>query len=93
MGGGGDRILVSFRKNGNKAWFLSPLHTETKPSFKVTVSKNTWYDFGMGKGGNILDRLMVIENLDLSGVLAYLDRTSFKHSQALRSSLATPLPR
>jgi hypothetical protein len=36
-------------------WFLSPFRDETQPSFKVNRNLNRWYDFGDGKGGNIID--------------------------------------
>lgn len=40
-------------KKGYNWWYLSPLHDEHIPSFKVDVNKNVWYDFGLGKGGGI----------------------------------------
>ena len=45
-------------KKGYKWWYLSPLHTEQTASFKVDLNKNVWYDFGLGKGGNIIDLAM-----------------------------------
>jgi len=39
----------------NDYWYLSPLRSETDPSFKVNRAKNVWYDHGLGKGGNIID--------------------------------------
>ena len=36
-------------------WYLSPLHQEKTPSFKVNRSINAWYDHGIGKGGNLID--------------------------------------
>lgn len=41
-------------KRGNKYWYLSPFRKESKPSFKVNVNQNLWYDFGEGKGGGIV---------------------------------------
>jgi len=43
------------KKIGNNYWFLSPLHEETTPSFKVNVSTNLWYDFALARGGNIIN--------------------------------------
>lgn len=43
------------RRCGNKLWYRSPLRQEHTPSFKVETSLNCWYDFGLGKGGNIID--------------------------------------
>lgn len=36
-------------------WYLSPLRQEKIPSFKVNRKLNKWYDFGIGKGGSIID--------------------------------------
>ena len=43
------------RRCGDKLWYRSPLRQEHTPSFKVETSLNCWYDFGLGKGGNIID--------------------------------------
>lgn len=39
----------------NDYWYLSPFRDEKIPSFKVNLNMNRWYDFGEGKGGNIID--------------------------------------
>ena len=39
----------------NDFWYLSPFRDETSPSFKINRNLNRWYDFGDGKGGNIID--------------------------------------
>jgi Toprim-like/CHC2 zinc finger len=36
-------------------WYLSPLRKEKTASFKINRNKNCWFDFGIGKGGNIID--------------------------------------
>ena len=36
-------------------WYLSPLRKENTPSFKVNRSKNIWFDFGEGTGGDMID--------------------------------------
>ena len=50
------------RKSEKEAWFLSPLRSETQASFSVSLSKNLWYDYGLGKGGNIIDLVMATNN-------------------------------
>ncbi|WP_300920869.1 toprim domain-containing protein [Muribaculum intestinale] len=42
-------------KKGTRLWYKSPLRQEQTPSFKVETTLNCWYDFGIGKGGNIID--------------------------------------
>jgi len=69
-------------KGGSQLWYHSPIRnadgTDKDPSFKVNTQKNTWYDFGSGKGGNILNFVAEHENLDaktnLPAVLAFLDK-------------------
>lgn len=42
------------KQQGCNLWYKSPLRTEQEASFKVNTDLNEWYDFGMGKGGNII---------------------------------------
>ena len=42
-------------RKGTRLWYKSPLRQEQKPSFKVETTLNCWYDFGLGRGGNIID--------------------------------------
>ena len=41
------------RMRGNEWWYAAPYRTERIPSFRVNVDKQLWYDFGLGKGGDI----------------------------------------
>ena len=43
------------KQRGNALWYSAPYRTERTPSFKVDTSKNVWFDFGIGKGGDIFD--------------------------------------
>ncbi len=38
---------------GNDVWFRSPFRNERTASFKVDTQRNVWFDFGLGKGGDI----------------------------------------
>jgi hypothetical protein len=40
---------------GDDYWYLSPLRPEKTASFKVNRRFNVWYDFGLSKGGNLVD--------------------------------------
>ena len=42
------------KQQGNSLWYKSPFRQETEASFKVNTDRNLWYDYGLGKGGNIL---------------------------------------
>lgn len=56
--------ITPVRIQGNSLWYLSPLRTESEPSFKVNQSRNEWYDFGLGKGGDIVTLAMQLHGTD-----------------------------
>jgi hypothetical protein len=53
----------------NDYWYLSPFIEETVASFKVNRNMNRWYDFGEGKGGNIIDFGIVYHNCSVKELL------------------------
>ena len=59
-------------KSEKEAWFLSPLRSETQASFKVSIELNRWYDFGIGKGGNVIDLVCLISGCSVGEALDYL---------------------
>ncbi len=68
----------------NDYWYLSPLRDEKTPSFKVNRNKNRWYDFGEGKGGNIIDFGILYHKCNVGELMKKLDNSfSFQspHSQ------------
>ncbi|MBS5979694.1 MAG: toprim domain-containing protein [Dysgonomonas mossii] len=56
--------ITPVKRQGNNLWYLSPLRTESEPSFKVNQSRNEWYDFGLGRGGDIIQLAMVLHGTD-----------------------------
>lgn len=62
---------------GNNYWYYSPFRNERTASFKVDNEKNTWYDHGLGEGGNILYLVMKLHNISsVSGALVHLSGKS-----------------
>lgn len=61
------------RETQRVASYLSPLRKESTPSFTVDLNTNLWYDHGLGKGGSIIDLVMIIDNLDLKNAIQSLD--------------------
>ena len=43
------------KQKGGLLWYNAPYRTERTPSFKVDTNKNVWFDFEVGKGGDIFD--------------------------------------
>lgn len=58
----------------NNYWYLSPFREETTPSFKINRNMNRWYDFGEGKGGNIIDFGILYHHCSVKELLAKFDK-------------------
>ena len=43
------------KQQGINLWYKSPFREETEASFKVNTEREQWYDFGLGKGGGIIE--------------------------------------
>ncbi len=56
-----------------EAWFLSPFRSETQASFKVSKTKNRWYDHGEGIGGNVIDLVCKILKCSIKETLEFLN--------------------
>lgn len=57
------------KQQGNSLWYKSPFRHETEASFKVNTDRNLWFDYGLGKGGNII---ALAEELYVSDHVPYL---------------------
>ena len=61
-------------QRGNSVWYKSPFRMEKKASFKVDFRKELWYDFGLGKGGDIITLAKEIYRTgDISHVLRCIE--------------------
>lgn len=54
---------VKLTKKGSTYFGLCPFHNEKSPSFSVTPSKQMYYCFGCGQGGNAFTFMMKYENM------------------------------
>ena len=55
--------IAPARKSRDQLWYLSPLRSESTASFKVNTAMNSWYDFGTGEGGDIIDLVKKLDGL------------------------------
>ena len=69
------------RQQGGSLWYNSPFRDEQEPSFKVNTERNLWYDFGAGKGGNII---ALAQELYASDSLPYLLERIKEQAQNVR---------
>ncbi len=53
---------VKLQRKGSSYFGLCPFHNEKSPSFSVSPSKQIYYCFGCGAGGNVFRFLMEYEN-------------------------------
>jgi len=72
--------IEKINQKGNEYWYSSPFRTDTKPSFKVDIIQNIWFDFGEGKGGNILDLVMNLNNCNIKEALSILNNSNFTYN-------------
>src|SRR5690554_2317649 len=63
---------VKLEKKGRYYFGLCPFHKEKTPSFSVTPSLQIFNCFGCDKGGNVIQFIMNIENLDFVEALKLL---------------------
>lgn len=63
---------VRLQKKGSSYFGLCPFHNEKSPSFSVSRSKQMYYCFGCGAGGNVFTFLMEYENLSFTEAVQYL---------------------
>ena len=55
---------VHLKRSGSTLKGLCPFHKEKTPSFSVSADKQLFYCFGCGKGGTVINYVMLSENLD-----------------------------
>ncbi len=65
--------LAPQRIRGNDYWYLSPLHEEHTPSFKVNRQLNCWFDHSLGSGGNLVDFCLLYHKCTVKELLQKMD--------------------
>lgn len=65
------------KQYGVNLMYLSPLRAEKHASFKVNTEINQWYDFGIGRGGNIIALAELLYNSsDVSYLIHQIERNA-----------------
>ncbi|MDO4649130.1 MAG: DNA primase, partial [Eubacteriales bacterium] len=67
---------VKLTRRGSNYFGLCPFHNEKSPSFSVTPSKQMYYCFGCGAGGNVFNFVMEYENYNFGEALEHLAERS-----------------
>lgn len=63
---------VRLKKQGSSHFGLCPFHNEKSPSFSVSRSKQMFYCFGCGEGGNVITFVMKYENYSFQEAVKFL---------------------
>lgn len=77
----------------NDFWYLSPFRGEKVPSFKINRKINRWYDYGMGKGGNLIDFAIIYQGCSIAEFIAGFRENGpiiARHQQAYPQELYQP---
>lgn len=70
---------VQLKRKGSSYFGLCPFHNEKTGSFSVSPSKQMYYCFGCGAGGNVFTFLMQYENFSFREAMEYLaDRANIE---------------
>ena len=78
------------KQYGVNLMYLSPLRAEKHASFKVNTELNKWYDFGIGRGGNIIALAELLYNSsDVSYLIHQIERNA---PSSVSGSLPTVKP-
>lgn len=75
------------KRQDSSLWYKSPLREEAEASFKVNTELNQWYDFGIGKGGNII---ALASELYRSDNVPYLLECIAKQTPHLHTAIHVP---
>ncbi len=63
---------ISLKRSGSSLVGLCPFHKEKTPSLHVSPDRQLFYCFGCGAGGNVVDFVKNIENLDFVETVRFL---------------------
>jgi hypothetical protein len=67
------------KSNSNFSFFKSPLRDEKTASFAVNERKNTWFDYGSGFGGDVINLVMLMENIEFKEAVNKLNGSNYSH--------------
>ncbi len=63
---------LTLKRRGKNLVGLCPFHSEKSPSFNVYPGNNSYYCFGCGKGGGVINFVMEAERLDFVEAVRWL---------------------
>ena len=84
------------QRHSDEVYFFSPFRSETKASFCINVTKNKWFDHGLGQGGDLIELVRLMHGLPSRvAALGYLNSTQVgrpRKTAIVRIPEKKPLP-
>lgn len=71
------RGIQPVKKYGSYALYNTPYREDHNASMKVDFARNLWFDFGLGKGGSIIDLVMLLQGGNAHEAISHLAGTTF----------------
>lgn len=69
-----DLGAIPSHRSGNDIFYFARPNDKKSPSFKIDAKINKWYDHGVGIGGNTIDAVIFLKNVDFAEAMKYLEK-------------------
>ena len=66
------RGIQPIKKYGSYALYNAPYREDHNASMKVDFARNLWFNFGLGKGGSIIDLVMLLQGCNAHEAISHL---------------------
>ena len=79
------RGIQPVKQYGSYALYNAPYREDYNASLKVDFARNLWYDFGLGKGGSIIDLVMLLQRCNAHEAMNHLSENALSFHRATPS--------
>lgn len=79
------RGIQPVKQYGSYALYNAPYREDYTASLKVDFARNLWYDFGLGKGGSIIDLVMLLQRCNAHEAMSHLAGNALSFHRATPS--------
>ena len=79
------RGIQPVKQYGSYALYNAPYREDYNASLKVDLTRNLWYDFGLGKGGSIIDLVMLLQRCNAHEAMSHLAGNALSFHRATPS--------
>lgn len=79
------RGMQPIKRYSSYALYNAPYREDHNASLKVDFAHNLWYDFGLGKGGSIIDLVMLLQRCNAHEAMSHLAGNALSFHRAIPS--------